>query len=1018
MGSQVLFMSSVFGFVSLVYILIALYGLSLNFESRINRVFFLMGVSLSIWGYSYSVSTSADTPQIALLFNRISVLGWGFFYAFLLHFTKLLANGNKKISKKYYFLIYSPSILFTFVFGLLDSAISQCHIVLSTWGYTNVAPPTFLNHFFNVYCAVFAFLSVRNTIQWYNRTGLKKIVKLVKMTVVLSVLSILFSFLSDVILVRLLGYHTLQLTIIWLFPSVLCMFYAIVKGETLHSELTIDIDILNESDSYIKSYNIIGYTYVFVSYVIYFLDYLFSNHRGYDIILLSVSGIMIGCLHFFLSNAFKNGNTRNLFLTLLYMIKLGFISFIYYPSVAVTIWGVFLCYLALTSLFKSMKYSYFMIIFMLLVTAFYWYTTPEIVVTLTWRDYFGRIGITMVFSFLILYINSEYRKKQEINIKQIEKQKTISYFSRKVIDLSVENSDEKTFEFLGIMNEGFNISRSYYIQLDEEGECSRTFFKEGNFKHLSNNYDNTIFSINEDWLKEVKEKKEILVWSINSMDSIPDSVKQAFEERKVNAFYAAIIEVESKLRSLLVAEFVYSEESVFLSIYKDMFRNLIIDSVRKMDAERELLQIANFDDVTGLRTRVYFAKSVSKILAENKNKSYYVIYLDIDNFKTVNDTFGHVVGDKVLVSVAQLLERMGKDEDVVTRISSDEFVIFCDPSYDKEEIEEFSKNIVYNMKNGLKINDNNFRLNISIGISHYPEDGDNLEMLVKNADIAMHKSKDLPYKKYRFCEEGDKEQVIEDAKYTDKLYYALANEEFFVVYQPQVSLKDHSIVGAEALLRWESKDFGMVSPVKFVPILERTGLIVEVGEYIIVQVIKEQLKMKKMGFGNVRFSINLSVVQFLDTSFLDKLENILDKYDVDPEFIEFELTESIAINDNSFVIDSFTKLKKMGFSIAIDDFGTGYSSLNRLQQLPIDRLKIDKSFVDGIGKLDKRESIVNIVIEFAKILGLTSIAEGTENLEQVNYLREHSCDEVQGYYFAKPMKSDDFEDFIRNYKPE
>lgn len=266
--------------------------------------------------------------------------------------------------------------------------------------------------------------------------------------------------------------------------------------------------------------------------------------------------------------------------------------------------------------------------------------------------------------------------------------------------------------------------------------------------------------------------------------------------------------------------------------------------------------------------------------------------------------------------------------------------------------------------------------------------------------------------------ETDKRKTFLNSIYTDRLYSALDNGEFKLAYQPQVDTFSENIIGVEALLRWESEEFGFVPPFKFIPILEHTGLIISVGEWIIEECIREQKRMEEAGFGKIRFSINLSAAQFMDTTLIQTIYELKEKYRVDPEFLEFEITESVAINNSDFVLDSFNSIKDLGFTIAIDDFGTGFSSLNSLQDLPIDRLKIDKSFIDGIGMNDKRESIVNLVIELAKILNLHSIAEGVEDETQLNYLRQHGCEETQGYYYAKPMFPEELRNFLKSFHPE
>ncbi len=1015
MITKALLASYLFSFISFVCLCVAIYGLFLNYKKPINRVFFLLSFSMSIWAFCYSVATSAHHSETAMLLNRISVLGWGTFYSFLLHLTKLLASGNKKISKKYLAFMYLPVAFMLLVFGLFDIARNQFEIVQSTWGFTSVTPATFYNFIFNIYSLFFGMLAIYNVMTWQKKIERKNRLKLVKITTILFFIAFVLSFLTDVVMIRLLSYEIIQMTIIWIFIPILFLFYTILKHKTMHSEISGDFKPITDRVSQERIFHIMGYMYILVAYAIFTVDYLKTLVHSRVEIILIICSIFMGLSHFFIRKVFKTENAQNLFLTLLYLISMTFLSYMYYDYLSITIWVLFFCYIVLTSLFNNMIYSYIMIFFMMLSTAVYWYLTPCGYVYLNWVDYLGRLFIILLFSMLIIYVNKAYKENQRINLLQAKKQAVINNISRKILELNLDNMQEKTLEILNMLNKGFGFMRTYYIILDEAGNFNYAYYIDVDDQYMTKSLANTIFEINSKWLEELYLKKELIIWNIENINSYSPQIKQAFEKRGFDGFCATLIDVETVNRSILVSEFVYEKNKGLINLYKEMLANLIKDAINKIDAEKKLFKKANYDDITGLIKRSFFRERVTAILENNQDQSYYVMYFDIDNFKSVNDTFGHIVGDQVLVHVANLLVEFGEEENLVTRISSDEFVVFCSKSYSKADIEVYAEKIVRELKKGLKINESNLRLSMSIGISHYPEDGDNVHLLVKNADIAMHKMKKVPYEKYHFCDEADKKQVTEDSMYTDKLFHALENNELYLVYQPQISLAENKVIGAEALLRWDSSSFGFVPPNKFIHILERTGLIIEVGEWIIKEVMGEIIKVKKMGIDAVRISINLSVVQFLDTAFISKLKAILNEYSVEPSLIEFEITESIAINDNDFVIDSFTKLKEMGFSIAIDDFGTGYSSLNRLQQLPIDRLKIDKSFVDGIGEADKREKIVNIVIEFAKLLGLTSIAEGAEEKYQVDFLKANDCDEVQGYYFAKPMPAYEFEEFIKSY---
>lgn len=992
----------------------ALYGLSLNFEKKVNRLFFFMCSSLSFWAFTYTIATVAHHAETALLFNKVSVLGWGTFYGFFLHLTKVLANGGKKVSKKFLVLSYLPSLFFILVFAISGSADAQFHIVKTSWGYTSITPSTLCNVIFTIYALTYSLFAIINAFLWYKNNKEEKHEIPFKLMMALLILSMILSVINDLVLIRLFAYQLIQLTILWLFAPMLAILYALIKTRTITYQVNFDLNDIIDDSAKESVFSVMAYMYLLIGYINFAIVYIPSVIHLKLQIAFSILAVIMAFLHFFLTKMFKTEREQNLFLTFIYMVSISVVAYVYLDSLAVTVWALFFCYVVLTSIFRKTVYSYFMVLYMIILNFVYWYYIPEKFILFTWVDYIGRIFVILLFSSLVFYVKLAYKKKSDSNIRQMQKQKIMSTLAIQIMELTHQNTGQKYTDFMRTLNESFDFKSSCYITINshpDSNELEAAYYLDGDNSFVTNTYEESVFSINYEWLEAMFQNKEVSILDVYNYDSSYDEIKKEFAKRGISGFYAAPIYVYDNLRAILVCEFVYNIETELMYIYKDMFINLIIDTIKKIDGEKVLFQKANFDDVTGLKKRAYFASLAGEILKRDTS-SYYVLFVDIDNFKSINDTFGHIVGDKVLQNVARILEEFGDKNNIICRMSSDEFVIFCDKSYNKADITSYCENILAKLIDGIKINDNKFKLNISIGISHCPEDGETIELLAKNADIAMNKSKKLGSMKYHFCNDLDKQAVIEDSMYTDKLFYALDNEEFYLVFQPQISLEDGSVIGAETLLRWESRDFSLVPPNKFIHILERTGLIVEVGDWIIRESIKQQLKMVEKGIKGIRMAINLSVVQVLDTKFVDRLKLLLEEYPLDPQYIEFEVTESIAINDNIFVLDSLAKIREMGFPIAIDDFGTGYSSLSRLQQLPIDRLKIDKTFIDGIGKGLKKESLVNIIIEFAKHFGLSSIAEGVESEYQVDYLKANGCDEVQGFYFAKPMKAEEFEDFL------
>jgi EAL domain-containing protein (putative c-di-GMP-specific phosphodiesterase class I) len=309
----------------------------------------------------------------------------------------------------------------------------------------------------------------------------------------------------------------------------------------------------------------------------------------------------------------------------------------------------------------------------------------------------------------------------------------------------------------------------------------------------------------------------------------------------------------------------------------------------------------------------------------------------------------------------------------------------------------------------LTINDHEFFITASVGIAIYPIDGEDVETLIKNADMAMYNSKALNKNQYTICSTNLKEDILMKMKLKNSLYRALDNGELMIYYQPQINSITNKIIGMEALARWKHTDLGMISPCVFIPIAERTGLIHLIGQWVLKTACLQNKSWQDMGFPKIPVSVNLSVEQFNSSNLQNIVKDMLELTGLSPEYLELEITENIAIRESKGIVHVLDDLKNIGVSLAIDDFGTKYSSLSWLKNLPVDKLKIDMQFIQGISKNNKDELIIEVIIYLAKRLGLSILAEGVETKEQLDYLIEKGCNNIQGYYYYKPMSKEDIE---------
>lgn len=441
---------------------------------------------------------------------------------------------------------------------------------------------------------------------------------------------------------------------------------------------------------------------------------------------------------------------------------------------------------------------------------------------------------------------------------------------------------------------------------------------------------------------------------------------------------------------------------------------VITDITNEKKVEQKIHIMNYYDNITGIPNRKMFTEKFQQLINDNLSNGTKLglIFFDIDNFKNINDTYGHEVGDEILLKLCERIEKFLDGRHTFARFGGDEFVIAFSCVIDEIEIKEFLNDLLLKVRKPFEVNNKNIYCSISLGVSMYPRDANNLEMLLKTADMAMHKAKEEGKNRYKFFDLDILTMLKREYDIEKALRTAIEKDEIFMVFQPKVSIKGETINGFEALVRWVNSDLGFISPAEFIPIAENTGLIVDIGKYIIEESFKKCKELYEISTSKFNIAINISDIQLREDGFIDFIAELLNKYEIPPEYIEFEITEGVIMQSVARNIELLLGLKRLGVSIALDDFGTGYSSLSYLKRLPIDVLKIDKSFVDGIGVDEKSEYIAESIIKLSHSLDLKVVAEGVETKEQLGYLDRMKCDVAQGYYFSKPEKFDTIKNMV------
>jgi diguanylate cyclase (GGDEF)-like protein len=440
----------------------------------------------------------------------------------------------------------------------------------------------------------------------------------------------------------------------------------------------------------------------------------------------------------------------------------------------------------------------------------------------------------------------------------------------------------------------------------------------------------------------------------------------------------------------------------------------ILEQARRIEQ-----QMVSHDALTGLPNRQLFYDRLQHTLALAKRHQRLaaILFLDLDGFKHINDTLGHSIGDLLLQVAATRLKTCTRESDTLARLGGDEFAVIFGEIAHEQDAARVAEKILATLSAPYLIHGHELFTTTSIGITLYPADGSDLESLVKSAEIAMYRAKSDGKNNYRFYNQAMEAAALQRLSLETSLRKAIEQGKLVLHYQPQVDLRSEQIVGVEALVRWHHPDAGLISPAHFIPLAEETGLILPMGDWVLRTACEQNRAWQKAGFPPFRMAVNLSARQFQETTLPKKVAQVLAEADLSPNCLALEITESSVIQNVDYTIATLKKLKAMGVQLALDDFGTGYSSLSFLKRFPIDKLKVDRSFVQGVPYDRGDMAITTTIVGLAQSMELKVIAEGVETEDQLGFLRSLRCDEMQGYLFSRPLPVDAFENLLHTRRP-
>ena len=584
-------------------------------------------------------------------------------------------------------------------------------------------------------------------------------------------------------------------------------------------------------------------------------------------------------------------------------------------------------------------------------------------------DYFEIVNITNAINKLLLQINKFYNHQQELL------RKIMIY--KKQLETAQKIAEMFTWQY----------------------DCDNKKFESKNFSYIKRILD----------IKNIGE-------FINSIDQ-----KELFLKQIENLCgNDQNMEMIVKIRSFENKDFYFKIEArQILQRRKKLIIGICVNITEDIKKQQKIEFLAYHDPLTGLVNRTFLKMELDTLAKINsrENKKLALVFIDLDNFKFINDTFGHEAGDTLLIQISARLQSLVRQSDIVSRIGGDEFVIVLNNIKDKNDIEKIISNIQNELSKPVVIENNDIDITFSAGIAIYPDDAKRVSEILQLADIAMYKAKKDGKNRFSFIDKKLQENVKEFYNTLEELKIALKKEDELILYfQPKVDISNNRVTGVESLIRWEHPKRGLLTPYYFINIAEKGGVIHLIDSYVLKMAVKTLSKWQNdVLLKDLNLAVNISANKFLESGFVDEIRNLINEYKINPEQLQIEITETVSIQNFSYTISILNQIKNLGVKIALDDFGTGYSSLNYLKEIPFDVLKIDQTFVRDLSKNQDDVVITKMIVEISKILNKQNVAEGVENKEILEIVKNLGVDIIQGYYFSKPLPEKELKEFILNF---
>ncbi len=990
-----------------------------NTRSGVNITFSAICACMAVWSFGFSIAIKAPTLYECMLGRRIAAFGWIPLFGLIVHFGLLMLKEKGIHVKSWiYALIYVPVLISLYHFSLSASMVAKQYTMVHTaYGWVNVAVNNGWDYFLYAYLAVSLMAVFYILKRWgANADDITESKQAKWISIALAAAVLLAS--ADLFINTLLptAYVPQMAPLVFFIPLAVISF-CMNKFRFCRKHKTNDMEAVLSNNNKKMTYNYFSFAFAAGGFICFISLYIFKASS-------SVLGVLPICLPLFLLSIGLQWITRlpvkKSVLEHIYAVTVSIsipaITFVFINSGSTTIWAFPFIMLIFSMVFRRRVVLLCTAASFFITQIIVWVLNPQSLAIINSGSYSGRLGIFAIAVWVAFYAHKAYVLRLTENEEQLRREKLISDISFEIAGTTRKNEEKRVSSLLMHIGTFYGADSVRFIPCPKDasdsyrpycwirGEASGLLTETTHINHsdIADPCDMAVYANGKLYpVGKHAAVEKITREGIGSLISFPITVKDM---------------VIGHLRlETLSAAMTWREDHLDLM---KILSNIMADYMEKVRVESRVHFLAYYDNLTGLPNRALFKDRTEQAisLAQRSEKTIAVIFLDLDGFKSINDTMGHQGGDLLIREVASQLVKCLRKTDTVARFGGDEFVIMLNHLSDMANIEKIMRSVMNLFMQPFIVHGQEMFVTGSAGVAMYPIDGTDTESLIKSADIAMYHAKDKGKNQYILCSPHMREEIHLKMRLTNSMYRALERNELKVYYQPQVELSTGRIVGMEALLRWEHPEIGMVSPSVFIPLAEQSGLINTIGEWVLYEACRQNMLWKSLGLPRMRVAVNISVNQFRSPNLIGQVKNILEMTGLDPQDLELEITEGIAIKEAGYIISVLNELKRLNVCISIDDFGTEYSSLSRLKMLPVDRIKMDIQFVREIEHSDKDKAISQVIINLAKSLGMKVIAEGVETQGQLDFLEQQKCDEVQGYYYYLPMPASDVENVIRAHK--